>query len=155
MITELDLAKKVLDKRELALYEYVTQKRDRSKGMPSARELSKIIGMPIDNLDAISESINNKMDTAIDMGRRKGDPEISETYKVKDVPEYDDVMYFLIREKNFGAGNIPSRCRKTIDGGTDLKPQGYYYVPLMEFRAFEGTNLENALKEYKANKQAP
>lgn len=153
MKSVLDIARTVLNAKEYVLFEY-TVKMEQSPVSPLTQdELSKKSDVPLSDLDNVKSEACRKVDHAIDLQRMKGDPDISEVYALQNKTEYNEVMSFLINEKKFGAENDVRRARWRIqESGETIEDQvdvGYYYRPLMEFRAFEGTRLEEAIREYK------
>ena len=99
----------------------------------------------------ILKEAGHKVNVALDQERRSGDPEISEVLAVNGGEEYISVMEFILYEKKFGGTNDPEMARfRILKGGRlDDEEVGYFYMPFQEFRAFKGTRLERALREYK------
>ncbi len=139
----LDVARSVLNDIEYRLFENYYRGLE-GRVPSSADELAKELNLSSDKLGGILLKACTKVDRTIDMARRRGDPEISEVYKVSGPKEYVNVREFLADE-GFDFENDPTRQRwRIIESEKDV---GYYYAPGEEFRAFTGTRLETVLKK--------
>ena len=146
----LELAKKVLTRQEYRAFQY-TFDRACVTTRVSSKQFCRKANIPYQHLEEILKEAGHKVNVALDQERRSGDPEISEVLAVNGGEEYISVMEFILYEKKFGGTNDPEMARFRIQKGGRLDDEevGYFYMPFQEFRAFKGTRLERALREYK------